>query len=115
MKNKLQFNKKKKNLKPETSQCHPQGEPRGGGHEARNITVSPSGWAQRCGDSPAGQEASGLSLEGDDDDDEFEVALFLQLGEDAGPEEHLTLTNTVQVGVQVQVQVLHLCYNTSYT
>lgn len=54
----------------------------------------------------AGQEASGLSLEGDDDHGQFDVSLLLQLGQDARPEEHLALANAVQVGVQVQV--LHL-------
>lgn len=54
----------------------------------------------------AGQEAAGLRLEGDDDHGQFEVPLLLQLSQDSGPEEHLTLTDAVQVGVQVQV--LHL-------
>lgn len=54
----------------------------------------------------AGQEASSLSLEGDDDDCQFNVSLFLQLGQDTRPEEHLALADAVQVGVQVQV--LHL-------
>lgn len=51
----------------------------------------------------AGQEASSLCLEGDDDDGEFEVSLLLQLSQNSRPEEHLTLTNTVQVGVQIKV------------
>lgn len=54
----------------------------------------------------AGQEASCLSLEGDDDDGQFEVSLLLQLSQNARPEEHLTLTDTIQVGVQVQVLYL---------
>lgn len=54
----------------------------------------------------AGQVASGLSLEGDDDHGQFDVSLLLQLGQDARPEEHLALADAVQVGVQVQV--LHL-------
>lgn len=54
----------------------------------------------------AGQEASCLCLESDDDDGHFEVALLLQLGQHSGPEEHLTLPDAEQVGVQVQV--LHL-------
>lgn len=54
----------------------------------------------------AGQEGSSLSLEGDDDDGEFDVSLLLQLSQNSGPEEHLTLTNTEQVGIQIQV--LHL-------
>lgn len=54
----------------------------------------------------AGKEASGLPLEGDDDDGQLDVSLLLQLGEHARPEKHLALADTVQVGVQVQV--LHL-------
>lgn len=54
----------------------------------------------------AGQEASRLSLEGDDDDGQFEVSLLLQLSQNARPEEHLTLTDPIQVGVQVQVLYL---------
>ena len=54
----------------------------------------------------AGQEASCLCLEGNDDDGQFEVSLFLQLGQNSCSEKHLTLTDTVQVSVQVQV--LHL-------
>lgn len=51
----------------------------------------------------AGQEASGLCLEGDDDDGEFEVTLLLQLGQNSSPEEHFTLPDAVEVGIQVQV------------
>ena len=54
----------------------------------------------------AGQEASCLSLEGDDDDGQFEVPLLLQLGQNPRPEEHLTLTDTIQVSVQIQVLYL---------
>lgn len=51
----------------------------------------------------ASQKTSCLCLEGDDDDGQFQVSLFLQLGQNPCPEEHLTLTNTVQVRIQVQV------------
>jgi len=53
--------------------------------------------------SPAAQEAPCLCLEGDDDDGQFEVSLFLQLSQNSRPEEHLTLTNAIQVGVQFQM------------
>lgn len=65
----------------------------------------------------AGQEASCLCLEGDDDDGQFDVSLLLQLGQNPRPEEHLTLTNTIQVGIQIQVlylektSVLQLCFH----
>lgn len=51
----------------------------------------------------AGQEASGLRLEGDDDDGELEVPLLLQLGQHSGPEEHLTLADAIEVGIQIQM------------
>lgn len=54
----------------------------------------------------AGQEASCLSLESDDDDGQFEISLLLQLSQNSRPEEHLTLTDAIQV--RIQIQVLHL-------
>lgn len=51
----------------------------------------------------AGQEASGLCLEGDDDHGQFEVSLLLQLGQNSGSKEHFTLTNAIEVGIQIQV------------
>lgn len=51
----------------------------------------------------AGQEASGLCLEGDDDDGQFEIPLLLQLGQNSSPEEHFTLTDAIEVGIQLQV------------
>ncbi len=54
----------------------------------------------------AGQEASCLSLEGDDDDGQFEISLLLQLGQNSCPEEHFTLTNTIQVCIQIKVLYL---------
>lgn len=54
----------------------------------------------------AGQEASRLCLEGDNDDGEFEVPLLLQVRQNPRPKEHLTLADTIQVGIQLQV--LHL-------
>ena len=51
----------------------------------------------------AGQEASGLRLEGDDDDSQFEIPFLLQLGQNSSPKEHFTLTNAIEVGIQFQV------------
>lgn len=51
----------------------------------------------------AGQEACGLSLEGDDDDSQFEIPLLLQLGQNSSPKEHFTLTDAIEVGIQLQV------------
>lgn len=51
----------------------------------------------------SGKEATGLGLEGDNNDGDLEVALLLQLSQNSGPEKDLTLTDPVQVWVQVQV------------
>lgn len=51
----------------------------------------------------ASQEASCLCLEGDNDNGQFQVSLFLQLCQNSCPEEHLTLTNAEQVRIQIQV------------
>ncbi|PWA16075.1 hypothetical protein CCH79_00016508, partial [Gambusia affinis] len=51
------------------------------------------------------QKASCLRLEGDDDDGQLEVSLFLQLSQNSRPEEHFTLTDAVQVRVQIQIRM----------
>lgn len=50
----------------------------------------------------AGQVASADSLEVDDDVCDLQVALLLEVGQDPGPEEDLTLANAVKVLVQLQ-------------
>lgn len=51
---------------------------------------------------PAGQISSAPGLEADDDVGDLHVPLLLQLGQDAGSEEHFALTDAVQVRVQLQ-------------
>ena len=50
----------------------------------------------------AGQVSAAHGLEGDDDVGDLEVPLLLQMGQDPGPEEDLTLADPEQVGVQLQ-------------
>ena len=53
-------------------------------------------------DSLACQVSPADSLEVDDDVSDLQVSLLLQVGQDSGPEEDLTLADTEQVAVQLQ-------------
>lgn len=55
----------------------------------------------------SGQEASSLSLEGNDDHSNLQISLLLQLSQHSCAEKDLTLSNPVQVGIQVQMLDLH--------
>ena len=49
-----------------------------------------------------GKVSTAHGLEGDDDVGDLEVPLLLQVGQDPGPEEDLTLADPEQIGVQLQ-------------
>lgn len=50
----------------------------------------------------AGHISSAPGLEADDDVSDLHVSLLLQVGQDAGSEEHFALTDAEQVWVQLQ-------------
>ena len=50
----------------------------------------------------AGHVSTTPGLEADDDVGDLNIPLLLQVGQDTGPEKHLTLANPEQVGIQLQ-------------
>lgn len=63
-----------------------------------------TGWAETgvCENSLSGQVAPAAGLEPDDDVGDLQVALLLQVGQYAGPEEDFALADAVQIAVELQ-------------